>query len=62
MSAAQFVRIDRARCKRCGDKDALRIRGRDYPLPVTLDMDVVERTPWRCGCRQPVTLEVEVVQ
>ena len=62
----KFVRIDEARCKRCGPKRAVRVKlgeriiQRD--LPATMDMAVVERTPWRCECGQKIDLEVEVVE
>lgn len=60
---AKFVRIDEARCPNCGPKGAFRFKGREYPLPVTLDMAVVEQTPWRCGdCRNKIDLQVEVVE
>ena len=60
----RFVRIDAAHCPRCGNyKRALRVNGQEYDLPVTMDMAVVERTPWRCGkCRGKIRLDVEVVE
>ena len=64
----RYVRIDAARCKRCGGKPRLRIRQngrvREYELPVTMDMAVVERTPWLCGtCGGKIILDVsEVVE
>lgn len=57
-----FVRIDEARCKKCGPKRALRVNGREYDLPVTTDAVIVERTPWRCECGQKIALEVEMVE
>ena len=65
-TATKFVRIDRARCRNCGDKRALRVRQglrivqRD--IPVTVDAAVVERTPWRCECGRQVELDIEVVE
>ena len=69
-----FVRIDAARCARCGPKSDFLLRsrahpeGRRYPLPVTLDAAVIERTPWVCadcqaryGVRRQITLDMEVV-
>ena len=56
-----FVRIDRARCQKCGPKRALRVRGLDHNLPVTVDMEIAERTPWKCECGAKIDLEVEVV-
>lgn len=59
----QFIRIDRARCKGCGDKRALKIRGREYDLPIIVDMRAAERTPWRCGdCRGKIDLDVVMVE
>lgn len=64
----RFVRIDAARCPTCGPKGDFLLRGRRYPLPVTVDADVVERTPWICGdckvrfdVRRKLVLDVEVV-
>ena len=66
MNATKFVRIDRAYCKKCGDKRALRVqqglRVIERDLPVTLDADVVERTPWRCICAKQVELDVVIVE
>ena len=59
----KFIRIDRARCPRCGDKGALKVRGQEYNLPVTVDMAIAERTPWLCGdCRRKIDLTVEEVE
>ena len=58
----KFVRIDRAVCKHCGEKPALVVGGRRYPLPVTMDAAIVEATPWVCACRRAVTLDVEMVE
>lgn len=57
-----FVRIDRAHCRNCGDKRALRLRNTDHSLPVTLDAEIVERTPWKCECGRQVELDVEMVE
>ena len=61
-----FVRIDRAYCKNCGDKRTLRVkqglRVIERDLPVTIDAEVVERTPWRCQCGRQVELDVEIVE
>ena len=61
-----FVRIDRAYCKNCGDKRALRVkqglRVIERDLPVTIDGDVLERTPWRCQCGKQIELDVQVVE
>ena len=65
-----FVRIDRAHCKNCGDKRALRVNVGsvhmpkiiERDIPVTLDAAVVERTPWRCQCGLQVSLDIEVVE
>ena len=63
ITAIKYVRIDRAHCKGCGDKAALKVKGVEYPLPATMDAAVVERTPWRCGdCRGRIELDVEVVE
>ena len=61
-TGVKFIRIDRASCKRCGDKAALVVRGRAYPLPVTLDAAIVEATPWVCACRRKVQLDVVMVE
>ena len=62
----KFVRIDRAHCKKCGDKRAMRVqqglRVVERDLPVTVDADIVERTPWRCICGGRISLDVEVVE
>ena len=62
----QFVRIDRAYCKNCGDKRALRVkqgvRVIERDIPVTVDAAVVERTPWKCECGKQIQLDVEVVE
>lgn len=61
-----FVRIDRAYCKNCGDKRALRVkqglRVIERDIPVTLDAAVVERTPWKCQCGKQVSLDIVVVE
>lgn len=66
MTTTQFVRIDRAYCKNCGDKRALRVkqglRVIERDIPVTLDAAVVERTPWRCQCGKQVELDVVIVE
>lgn len=58
----KFIRIDVARCPKCGPKRAFRYKGRDYDLPVTVDMAVAERTPWRCLCGGKIDLQVEIVE
>ena len=58
----KFVRIDRATCRNCGDKGALVVKGRPYPLPVTLDAAIVEATPWVCQCRRKVDLDLTMVE
>lgn len=66
MTTRQFVRIDRAHCKNCGDKRALRVkqgvRVIERDLPVTIDAGVVEHTPWRCQCGGKISLDVEIVE
>ena len=63
----RFVRIGAARCNRCGGKPRMRIRRGErvnkYELPVTMDMAVVERTPWKCGtCGGKILLDVSEVE
>lgn len=64
-TTTEFVRIDRAYCKTCGDKRALRIKQGlriiERDLPVTLDASVIERTPWKCQCGKQVELDVVIV-
>ena len=62
MATPAFVRIDRATCKRCGEKGGLLVRGRYYSLPVTVDAHILERVPWVCACRRKIELDVEVVE
>ena len=43
----------------------IKLKGRvsEYELPVTMDMAVIERTPWRCGtCGGNILLEVSEVE
>lgn len=62
----KFIRIDRAYCRKCGDKCALRVkqglRTIERDLPVTVDAEVAEHTPWRCECGQKIELDVEMVE
>jgi hypothetical protein len=60
--ATKFIRIDEANCPRCGPKGAMVVKGHRYAMPVTMDMAVVERTPWKCECGEKIKLEVEVVE
>ena len=62
MATPAFVRIDRAVCKRCGEKGGIVVRGTFYPLPVTVDAHILERVPWVCACRNKIALDVEVVE
>ena len=38
------------------------VRGKFYPLPVTVDAHILERVPWVCACRNKISLDVEVVE
>ena len=69
VTSARYVRIDEARCPRCGPKAALLANGKRYELPIQMSAAVVERAPWVCGdcvrrydVRRKLELTVEVIE